>query len=131
MKSILFLVLMLTMSNILNAQLETSSFNYTLSTEIDSLTSEEYTVLTLDFEVNDIDYLGELIATVYDLESNQPIRRVKVKLDALPIYASVSGNVVTLLIYDIDPTVGFRAEGLARNYQGGNLPILELTHTSE
>ena len=87
----------------------------------DSLSTD---VMHVDATIDDIDFMGEVLVTVYEPSTNFPVARIKATKVELQNENQISGNVATIEIYGFTPSEGYRIETLIRNYQGGNFPIV-------
>ncbi len=131
LKQLILLLAIAFCSNGLFAQLDSASVSLSLTNEVDpSDTTAMVDVLTIETTVNDIDFFGEVVITVYEYNTNYPVSMMKVAKQEFIDEQQVSGNVLITKIYGIDGSMSFRIETSVRNFQGASLPIIysELIH---
>lgn len=123
---------MLLLGNGVFAQLDSVSVSsVTFSQEIvtDSITSitDTLDVMNIDVYIDDIDFMGEVIITVYETSTNFPVGKVKLmKLEAIET-GVISGSNITVSLY-LDSTESYTGEILVRNFQGANTPLVVFNH---
>jgi hypothetical protein len=88
---------------------------------------------TLDFvNVNvytdDVDFLGEIIVTVFGANSNFPLGKLKYTKQESINAGILSGSITTIRFDELSPTGAYRIEALVRNYHGANLPLVTVNH---
>lgn len=127
MKSI-FLAILLACTFSANAQLDSIQVELTqaqIQDPGDSLQMVE--VLNVNIVVFDIDFLGDLVVTIYEQQTNFPVQRLKYSKQELIDYGIISNqsyqNDFDLQFFDLEPTKSYRVEVSARNYQGAFLPV--------
>lgn len=119
----LCLILFLSFSTF--SQLDSASVDIDFQTGPDPEdTTQSADILTIDISIYDIDFMGEVIVTVYEPVSDYPILRVKKTMAEFQSESLISGDVATLTLYGIPPDEDYRIETLVRNYQGANTPII-------
>jgi len=113
------------------AQLDSVSVTLTFAQEttLDSLGGTD----TLDYMnanvyTDDVDFLGEVIVTVYDKNSNFPLGKLKYTKQEAVNAGILSGSITTLRFDDQNPSGAYRVEAIVRNYQGANLPLVTVEH---
>lgn len=112
------------------AQLDSVSVSSVTASDtiiVDSLTSTSDSLTNLDVEVymDDIDFMGEVIVVVYDDGADYPLAMIKHTKAELESYGSISGSIATIEFVALpDASTQYRVEIQARNFQGGNLPIV-------
>ncbi len=125
MKKLFFLTLF---SIVLNSsaisQLDSVSVNayYTYLNQGDSLNVK---TIRTETWVNDFDFFGEIVITVYENETNYPIHRVKHNkefIDANDLYSN--GLIKIDLFHGLEEGRSYRVDVLVRNYQGMHYPII-------
>ncbi len=112
-------------SNGLFAQLDSASVSLSLTNEVDPLDSTAMVdVLHVDVYLNDTDFFGELVVTIYQTGTDYPLMMQKfTKQEALDS-AMLSGNQLDVPFYEVDSAGSYRVETQVRNYQGANLPMI-------
>lgn len=80
-------------------------------------------VMDLDVTAPDIDFVGAVLITVYDTNSNFPIARIKRSKVELENQNLISGNTMNVALPNLDPSQSYRIETLVRNFQGANYPL--------
>jgi len=114
------------------AQLDSVSVTLSFSQEasLDSTqTIDSIDVLNVEIFLDDIDFFGEVLVVVYDLSSGHPIAQIKSTKVELQTLSAISGSIATIEFPGFTPVVGsYRIDVLARNFQGGNLPIVSETY---
>lgn len=130
MKHLLTCIVFLFINNAMS-QLDSASI-FSIENEIlywaDSSSSDsvEYRNVTVELDLSDVDYLGEVIATIYESETQYPLTQMhwtKAQLDSSQLI-NYSLNRVVVSIPVFDTNVGLNVRMLVRNYQGANLPYL-------
>ena len=81
-------------------------------------------VLHVDASIYDVDFMGEVIVTVYDAASDFPMARIKMTAQEFTDANLISGDTTTIKLYGLDPAGSYRVETLVRNYQGANFPVI-------
>ncbi|XOV67608.1 MAG: hypothetical protein ACFHU9_00270 [Fluviicola sp.] len=114
------------------AQLDSVSvtLSFTQESSLDSTqTNDTIDVMNVEVYLDDIDFFSEVIVSVYDLSSGHPIAQIKSTKAELIALNSLSGSVATIEFPEFAPITGsYRVDVLARNFQGGNLPIVSETY---
>jgi len=111
-----------------NAQLDSVQVSGIFSQEIDTEDSLGVTdVFNVEITVFDIDFLGEIVIAAVDPGTNITqfvIKRSKQELlDENYLNSGVFDNTIEMPLYNLSPSMDFRLEVTARNYQGANIPI--------
>ena len=107
------------------SQLDSASVTLSFTVETDPMDSTQMVdALNISTTVNDIDYLGEVVVTVYDLSTGYPVAMVKVSKQEFLDENLVTGDTALLQLLDIDSASSYRVETIVRNYQGGQLPTI-------
>lgn len=75
--------------------------------------------------VNDMDFFGEVVITVYDNELNYPVNMVKYTKAQLIDQELIEGTEFTVPIYNIEEGRTYRVVTFVRDYQSNNLPMIE------
>ncbi len=106
------------------------SLSFTQEVSLDSTQTNDSTdILNVEVYLDDIDFLGEVLVTVYDLPSGQPLAQIKSTKAELISLNAISGFVATIEFAGFPPITGsYKVDVLARNFQGGNLPIVSETY---
>ena len=88
-------------------------------------------VLTVDVSIYDINSMGEMLVTVYDVEDGNPVARLsKTKLE-LTTESQISGSTATVEVFDIDPALDYRVETLIKNDLGANFPLITTNYDAQ
>ena len=132
-KRALFFLGFLFVHSAVNAQLDSVSVSISFSNSIvlDSLQQSNDTIDILNVAVytDDIDFLGEILVTVYDQISAHPIAKIKSTKAELLSLNAINGSTSTIEFSGFPPVVGsYRIDVLVRNFQGGNLPMISTTY---
>ena len=112
------------------SQLDSVNVNITFTTEVDSTTTDSLGMYVVDDVINinasvyDVDFLGEVIVTIYDHATNYPIAMLKMTKQQIIDADQKVGSTVTLKIYGIDNAGSYRVETQVRNFQGANFPMV-------
>jgi uncharacterized protein YqgQ len=89
----------------------------------------------LEVAVFDIDFLGEIVITVYAGDNLYPLFMEKYSkqemFDQGLLDNNVYDNTISISLFDLDPEQDYRFEVLGRNLQGGNLPVNELIYHAQ
>ena len=129
-KSGIILLLLLTISLSSFSQIDSVNVNVTFTIETDSTNLDSlgnYVVLdviNVNATIHDVDFLGEVIVTVYDSATDYPIAMRKMTAQQIIDANQKVGSVVTLKLDDIDPLGSYRVETQVRNFQGANFPMV-------
>ncbi|MCR9174227.1 MAG: hypothetical protein NXI10_17150 [bacterium] len=114
------------------AQLDSVSvtLSFTQEATLDSTQINDSTdILYVEVYLDDIDFFGEVIVTVYDLSSGQPLAMIKSTKAELDSLNAISASVATIEFPGFPPIASsYRVDVLPRNFQGGNLPIISETY---
>ena len=103
-------------------QITSATVDVHFETGIDPYDSLSTDVMHVDATIDDIDFMGEILVTVYEPSTDFPIARIKMTKAELEDESLITGSVATIKIYGFDPAEGYQIETLVRNYQGGNFP---------
>lgn len=128
-RSLLFFGLMM-FASVANAQLNNAAVNsvsFTQEFVTNSLTSVTDTldVMNVDVYIDGIDFMGEVLVTVYDQATGYPLQLVKQTKTELETNGLLVGSVATLKIFELMPSQGtYNVDVQVRNVQGGNLPLI-------
>jgi len=129
-KFILLLGMLLTWSGAFS-QLDSVSVDLTFEqdTILDSLGgSDTLDYMNVNVYTDDVDFLGEIVVSVYDGNSDFPLGKLKfTKQEALD-QGILSGSTTTIRFDYRSASESFKVETLVRNYQGGNLPLVTVYH---
>ena len=112
------------------SQLDSVNVDITFTTEVDSTTTDSLGMYVIDDVINvnasvyDVDFLGEVIVTVYDHATDYPIAMLKMTKQQIIDADQKVGSTVTLKIYGIDDAGSYRIETQVRNFQGANFPMV-------
>ena len=112
------------------SQLDSVNVNITFTTEVDSTTTDSLGMYVVDDVINinasvyDVDFLGEVIVTIYDHATDYPIAMLKMTKQQIIDADQKVGSTVTLKIYGIDNAGSYRVETQVRNFQGANFPMV-------
>ncbi|MCR9171961.1 MAG: hypothetical protein NXI10_05690 [bacterium] len=118
------------LSSGVNAQLDTasvSSVSFAQETVTDSLTlvTDTLDIMNVEVFMDDIDFLGEVLVTVYDQATGYPLQMVKQTKSELELNDLIIGSFAKIEIFGLEPNVGlYNIDVQVRNFQGGNLPLL-------
>ena len=127
MKHILFSLLILsTFSS--NAQLDSIQVElsqHQISNPEDSI--DLLDILNVSVSIYDIDFMGDLVITVYHDETNFPVQRLKYTKQQLIDFGILSDqtfqNTVVIPFYELERETAYKVDVLVRNYQGAFLPV--------
>ena len=112
------------------SQIDSVNVNIIFTTEVDSTTTDSLGMYVIDDVINvnasvyDIDFLGEVIVTIYDHATDYPIAMLKMTKQQIIDADQKVGSTVTLKIYEIDSAGSYRVETQIRNFQGANFPMV-------
>lgn len=110
------------------AQLDSATVDFQLKTFVDinefndSITGKYYDVTIW---VNDMDFFGEVVVSVYDNDLNYPVNKVKYTKTQLIDQGLIIGQEFTIPIYNIEEGRTYRFVTFIRDYQSNNIPIIE------
>ena len=126
------LILLFTIYGVFSfAQIDSVTVNLHFETGTDpgdsSLTID---VLHVDASIYDIDFMGEVIVTVYDATAGFPMGRIKMTAQEFTDQNLLNGDIVTIKLYGLDPVVPYRTETHVRNYQGANSPVISTDYNN-
>lgn len=92
-------------------------------------------VYELEVAVFDIDFLGEIVISVYAGNNNYPLYTEKYlkqeMFDQGLLDVNAFDNTISISLFDLNPLEDYRIEVLGRNLQGGNLPVKELFYHAQ
>ena len=129
-KSILFLFLF-SFGSFSFSQVDSVDVTIHFDLGIDPYDSVTVDVMHIDLSIHDIDFLGEVLVTLYEPTSGFPLSKIKMTKAELELESLISGSDATIKIYGLDPTLEYNIESLVRNYQGGNFPLINSTYTPQ
>lgn len=114
------------------AQLDSASVNAYFETTTAQLEGYDSTVtvkvIKTETWVNDFDFFGEIIVTVYDEETGYPVQKIKHTAQSiLDNNLLNSGIIVINLQSGIEEGKTYRVDVIVRDYQGMNYPIISKT----
>ena len=130
LKKAALIIVLVFASSFSYSQLDSVLVNITFTTEVDSTTTDSLGMYVIDDVINinasvyDVDFLGEVIVTVYDHAADYPIAMLKMTKQQLIDANQKVGSTVTLKIYGIDNAGSYRIETQVRNFQGANFPMV-------
>lgn len=111
------------------AQIDSVTVNVHFETGIDPADSSLMVdVMHVEASIYDIDFMGEVVTTVYESVSNFPIALVKMTKQEFIDENLKSGDTITTMFYDIAPAGSYRIETVVRNFQGANFPTIITNH---
>jgi hypothetical protein len=94
----------------------------------DNLTTD---VLSIDVNIYDIDFMGDIGIVVYDTNYDFPMENVVKTAQECITENLISGDTVTLKIYGLNPQQSLRIETMVRNEQGGYFPIISTDYNAQ
>lgn len=108
-----------------SAQLDSASVSLNLANVLDPADSNVViNVLNVDVFLNDTDYFGEIVVTMYQAGTDYPLMMQKfTKQEALNGQYLI-GNHLIVPFNEVDSAGAYRMETQVRNYQGANLPLI-------
>jgi hypothetical protein len=124
---------MLLLGNGVYAQLDSaavSSISFTQEIVTDSATNVTDTidVMNVDVYTNDIDFLGEVVITVYETSTDFPLSKRKLSKQEALLVGAITGNNVLVSLDGFVSNESYRIEVLVRNYQDANLSLVIYNH---
>lgn len=118
-----FLLMILSFNG--TAQLDSASVSLSFTTAQDpedSLATVD--VIEVNVSIYDIDFMGEVIVTLFDQATNYPIQRLKKSSAELIAEGSINGDIATVYFYEVLTTEDYTIETQVRNFQGANLGLI-------
>ena len=109
-------------------QIDSVDVNIHFETGTSPWDSSTVDILHVDVSVYDVDFLGVVVATLYEAGTDYPISMVKMSLAEFITANQKSGETVTVLFYEIAPEGSYRIETQVRNFQDANLPLVVTNH---
>ena len=106
-----------------NIQFETGTNPYDSNDTVD--------VMKITVSGYDSDGMGSMLTMVYDVGSGNLVALIENTTTQLITQSLLSGNVATVRVYDIDPSLDYRIEVLVKNDQGGNYPLITTNYEAE
>lgn len=107
------------------AQINSVTSDVHFETEVgESDSASVINVLHVDATIDDIDFMGEILTTVYDAVSNYPVMLIKMTKQEYTDSNDISEDIVTTRIYGLSPENSYRIETVVRNFQGANFPVV-------
>lgn len=115
-----------------SAQLDSASVHIDFETVTAQLEGSDsiVTVKVIKTEtwVNDFDFLGEIIVTAYDEETDYPVHRIKHTTQSIIDNNLYNSGIITINIqHGIEEERTYRVDVIVRDYQGMNYPIISKT----
>jgi len=115
------------------SQLDTvsvSNISFSQEVEMDTVTnvSDTIDIMSLDIYMDDIDFMGEFIVTVYDSGTDYPLSMIKYTRQEAIDEGIINADVATVQLAYLGASGSYRIETQVRNYQGGNLPVVISNH---
>lgn len=105
------------------------SLEFDQETVLDSLGgTDTLHYMNVNVYTDDIDFLGEIIVTVYDGNSNFPLGKLKFTKQEAINEGILSGSITTIRFDYRSTAESYKVESLIRNYQGANLPLVTVYH---
>jgi hypothetical protein len=130
-KNNLLLIILLFSSSFLSySQIDSVDVNLNFTVETDSTILDSLgnysiiDVINVNATINDVDFLGEVLVTVYDSSLDYPIAMIKMTAQQIIDANQKVGSVVTVKLDGIDPSGSYRVETQVRNFQGANFPMV-------
>ena len=84
-------------------------------------------ILNVSVSIYDIDFMGDLVITVYHDETSFPVQRIKYTkqqlIDSGIISDQTFQNTVVIPFYELERETAYKVDVLVRNYQGAFLPV--------
>ena len=84
-------------------------------------------ILNVIVSIYDIDFMGDLVITVYHDETSFPVQRIKYTkqqlIDSGIISDQTFQNTVVIPFYELERETAYKVDVLVRNYQGAFLPV--------
>jgi hypothetical protein len=118
-----------------NSQIDSVDVDITFTSEIDSTIIDSLgnyvlvDVMNVNTTIYDIDYMGEVIVTLYEGGTNFPMGMMKMTAQEFIDENLKVGNTVTTKLFGVDPSISFVIETQVRNFQGANLPIVSTNYS--
>lgn len=129
-KLIAVVTVMTTISFSSFSQLDSVNVEIVFTVEMDSVNldslgnAQSIDVMNVKASIYDVDFMGEVIATVYDSGTNYPVSKIKMTAQEFIDAGQKVGSTVTLKLDYLDPSASYRVETEVRNFQGANFPIV-------
>jgi hypothetical protein len=102
----------------------TANFGYENAIDFDGDSVLQKTVI-VETWINDFDFFGEIIITVYDQEANFPVDKQKFTKQQVSDLNMINSGVITIKSFNIEENRSYRIEAIVSNYQGLYLPVTE------
>lgn len=102
----------------------TANFGYESVQDFDGSIVQQK-MITSETWINDFDFFGEIIITVYDQEVNYPVDKQKFSKQQITDLNMINDGVISIKTYTIEENRSYRIEAIVTNYQGLYMPVLE------
>lgn len=130
MKNILLTTLFVSLYSLCFSQLDSVSVSMSFvpdsTSTMDTLVPSD--LLKTDIWVNDTDFVGKAMVSVYDQLSNRPISRVKYTHAELLQQGYIVGNVLSIPVGYLDPTGQYLVKVQLQNFQLNYLAPIEINY---
>jgi uncharacterized protein YfaS (alpha-2-macroglobulin family) len=117
------------------SQINSVDVNITFTSEIDSTLTDSLgnhilaDVMNVNVNIDDVDYMGEVMVTLYEGGTNFPMGIMKMTAQDFIDKNLKVGNTVTVKLFGVDPTIPCSIETQVRNFQGANLPVVTTNYS--
>ena len=113
------------LGGLVSAQLDSVNVDIHFEVDQDPMdTTQTIDAMHVDAEIFDVDFMGEVITTVYDAASNYPLAMIKMTKQEFIDEGLKNGDVVTTIFYGLDPADSFQIVTEVRNFQGATFPMI-------
>lgn len=93
-----------------------SSFSYVTVQDVD--TTFQQKIITSEISISDFDFLGDIVVTFYDLETNYPIDKQKYSRQELIDLGKWNQGIATIRTSFVEENRSYKVEVIASNFQG-------------
>ena len=134
LKSVSCAIVLISLSFNSYSQIDSVNVAITFTSEIDSVTPDSLgnyslvDVININTSIYDIDFMGEVIVTIYDGATDFPISKVKMTAQDFIDQNLKVGSTVTTKLFGGNVAGSYRIETLVRNFQGADLPVVITNH---
>jgi len=88
-------------------------------------------VMKIDIDAYDTQTMSAMVAMVYEQDAENLVAMFKLTSADLQTQNLLSGNMVTLRVFDVDLSLNYRIELLVKNELGGNHPLITTNYDAE
>ena len=126
-RPLLLLTFITVFSNFSFSQLDSANVNLEFKTNTfvengDTITANYFEATVW---VNDMDFFGEVVIDVFDIENSYPVNKVKFSKQQLLDQDLISGLSFKIPVHVFEKEREYKVVTYVRNYQGMNLPFIE------